>query len=148
MGNKQFSLKFFSFCQSWGVSVLRISLGIIFFWFGMLKILGASPVIDMIKITYSFMPEPAFIIFLGVLEVLIGLGLIFKIYLRTILVIFWLQMLGTLYTFVLAPAILFNDGNIFTLTTLGEFVVKNIVLISAGLVIWGYELSRNSSQNI
>ena len=122
---------------------MRLSLGIVFLWFGMLKISGISPVADMISASYSFMPEPAFILGLGIIEVIIGLGLIFKIYLRTILIMFWLQMLGTFCTFLFAPSLLINGGNIFTLTTLGEFIVKNIVLISAGVVIWGYEAKQD-----
>lgn len=121
-----------------GVWLLRVSLGIVFFWFGILKILGVSPVAELVGATYSFMPAREFLLVLGVWEVIIGLGLIFKIAIRTTIGLLLLQMSGTFLSFILAPEIFFN-GNFFLLTTEGEFVIKNIVLVSAGIVIGGYE---------
>ena len=123
-----------------GVPILRVCLGIVFLWFGALKILGASPVIGLISTAYPFMPYPAFILILGIWEVAIGIGLIFKIALRATLALLWLQMLGTLTALLLAPSLFFSHGSILLLTTEGEFVVKNLVLIAAGMVIGGYEI--------
>jgi uncharacterized membrane protein YkgB len=126
--------------RHWAAPVLRVALGVVFLWFGALKILDLSPVLDLVKETYSFMPYPAFFKFLGWWEVIIGLGLIFKIALRATLALLWLQMAGTLVAPILQPAMFFDGGNIFLLTIAGEFVVKNLVLIAAGLVVGGYEI--------
>ena len=123
-----------------GIPVLRVCLGIVFFWFGALKVLGVSPVAGIIHTAYPFMPYPAFILVLGIWEVLIGIGLIFNIALRATLALLWLQMLGTLTALILAPSLFFADGNIFLLRTEGEFVIKNLVLIAAGMVIGGFEV--------
>lgn len=122
-----------------GIPILRIALGIVFFWFGALKVLNVSPVLDLVRATYPFMPYPEFFIFLGFWEVIIGLGLIFKFWLRATLALLWLQMFGTVLAPIFRPEIFF-DGNIFLLSILGEFVVKNFVLIAASLVIGGYEV--------
>jgi uncharacterized membrane protein YkgB len=124
----------------WAIPALRVALGIVFLWFGALKVFGVSPVLDLVRDTYSFMPYPAFFIFLGAWEMVIGLGLMFKIALRTTLALLWLQMAGTLIAPLLQPGMFFDGGNIFLLTIPGEFVVKNLVLIAAGFVIGGYEV--------
>lgn len=130
--------------HEWGIPVLRVSLGIVFLWFGALKLAGVSPVADLIHATYSFFPTDAFMLLLGIWEALIGLGLIFKIALRTTLFLLWLQMAGTFLAFALNPWIFFQHGNLFLLTADGEFVVKNFVLIAAGLVVGGYSVKNLS----
>jgi putative oxidoreductase len=126
--------------QNWGVIALRIALGIVFLWFGALKIMGSSPVVGLIQTSFPFMPEPYFIRGLGVLEIMIGLGLATGFALRPTLLLFLAQMMGTLTAPLMAPSLFFAKGNILLLTTEGEFVVKNLVLITAGLVIAAYGL--------
>ena len=128
--------------QKYGVHLLRIALGIVFVWFGALKVFGVSPVLHLIQSTYTFLPEPAFLIVLGIWEIIIGIGLIFKIFFRATLLLLWMQMFGTLTAPLLEPSIFFN-GNVFLLTMEGEFVVKNFVLLAASLAIGGYELKEN-----
>jgi len=123
----------------WALPVLRVSLAIVFLWFGLLKLFGVSPVVELIQTSFSFMPYPAFITILGVWEVLIGLGLLFKIAPRVTLPLLWLQMLGTFGSLVLNPGLFFS-GNVFLLTTEGEFVVKNLVLVAASLVIGSHDI--------
>ncbi len=129
--------------RRWGIPLLRIALGVVFLWFGLLKVFGVSPVEYLIKATYSFLPLQPFITFLGVWEVLVGLGLIFGVALRLTLALLWLQMAGTFVSLVLSPTMFFSHGNLFLLTTEGEFVIKNLVLITAGLVIGGHEVKKN-----
>lgn len=131
---------FINHLQMRSVTLLRIALGIVFLWFGALKVFGVSPVADLIKETYSFVPPDAFLLIVGIWEILIGVGLILKLALRVTLALLWIQMLGTFGAPILAPHIFFLNGNPFLLTTEGEFVVKNIVLITAGLVIAGHQV--------
>lgn len=129
-----------SMMRRWGLPLLRVSLGVVFIWFGALKIFGVSPVIEMIHQTYSFFPD-WFITALGIWEVIIGLGLVFRIMLRVTLGFMWMQMAGTFGSILLAPHLFFTAGNPLLLTTDGEFVIKNIVFIAAGIVIGGLEVS-------
>ena len=128
--------------HQWGVQVLRVTLAIVYLWFGLLKIIGATPVVDLVRQTYFFLPTNDFLLILGCWEVLIGVGLISKKCLRTTLALLWLQMVGTFFSLLLAPSLFFLDGNPFLLTVLGEFIIKNIVLTASGLVIGGYEIGR------
>jgi len=130
------------FMRTYGVLVLRIALGIVFVWFGLLKIVDRSPVGELVARTVYWVNPEFFVPFLGYWEVLVGLGLLTGVALRLILLLFWLQMAGTFLVLVLRPGLAFQGGNPLLLTTIGEFVVKNLVLIAAGLVI-GSTLRKN-----
>jgi uncharacterized membrane protein YkgB len=49
-------------------------------------------------------------------------------------------MTGTFAALLLAPSLFFHHGNLLWLTVEGEFVMKNMVLVAAGLVIAGHDL--------
>ena len=95
MFNK-FDRMFIGAMQKWSIPILRVSLAIVFIWFGALKVFGISPVASLVRDTYFFFPEPAFLILLGLWEITIGVGLLFKVVLRVTLFLLWLQMAGTI----------------------------------------------------
>ena len=117
------------------IRVLRISLGAVFVWFGLLKVLGESPVAELVARTVYWISPDRFIPLLGLWEVAVGLGLLFGAALRLTLFLFWLQMAGTFLVLIVRPDVSFSRGNPFLLTMEGEFVIKNLVLIASGLVI-------------
>ncbi|HLE77249.1 MAG TPA: hypothetical protein VJA65_02435 [bacterium] len=121
--------------RDYGITALRVALGIVFVWFGALKVLGRSPVGDLVAGTVYWVDPTWFVTFLGAWEMLVGLGLLAGVALRLVLFLFWLQMGGTLLVLVLRPDLAFQDRNPLLLTTTGEFVIKNLVLIAAGLVV-------------
>ena len=57
------------------------------------------------------------------------------------------HLTGTLLVFVMQPQVAFQHGNPLLLTTEGEFVMKNVVLISAGLVLASRLQTRPVSQS-
>ena len=120
------------------VAALRLTLGLVFLWFGLLKLFDASPVTELLKQTYSFMPPEPFALALGVWEVSVGVGLLVRRALRCTLALLWLHMAGTFVALLLAPSLFFHHGNPLWLTVEGEFVMKNVVLVAAGLVIAGH----------
>jgi putative oxidoreductase len=124
-----------SFLRRHADTALRGALGIVFVWFGALKVIDRSPVAELVADTTLFLPEGFIVPALGVIEVAIGLGLLLGVGLRIVLLLFILQMAGTFVVFITQPGEAFSDGNPLLLTTLGEFVVKNLVLMAAGLVI-------------
>ena len=126
--------------QRHGVKALRVALGLVFLWFGVLKLVDASPVMELLKHTYSFLPLKPFAAALGVWEVLVGAGLHTGRALRWALVLMCLHLAGTFGAMILAPSLFFHRGNPLWLTVEGEFVIKNVVLVAAGLVIAGHEL--------
>ncbi len=123
------------FMAARGVGLLRTTLAIVFIWFGTLKVAGVSPVADLVAGTVYWLRPDVFIPFLGVWEIIVGLGLLWGAALRLVLLLFWLQMAGTFLVLIVRPEIAFQSGNPLLLTVTGEFVIKNLVLIAAGLVI-------------
>jgi uncharacterized membrane protein YkgB len=131
-----------NFMERYGVTVLRIALAVVFVWFGALKVIDRSPVEDLVKDTIyppfggrGFLPEDTFLVVIGVWEIIIGVGLLVPVLLRLTLALFWLQMAGTFLSLIILPGRAFQDGNPLLLDVTGEFIVKNLVLIAAGLVI-------------
>jgi len=123
------------FLRRVAVPVLRISLGVVFMWFGLLKFLEVSPVSELVARTVYWVDPDVIVPVLGAFEVTVGMLLLLGRALRLTLFLFVLQMLGTFLTFFVLPNVTFRDGNPFLLTVEGEFVVKNLVLISAALVV-------------
>ena len=124
-----------AFLERTALPLLRISLGLVFVWFGVLKIAGETPVTELVADTVYWVDPSWFVPLLGVFEVVVGLGLLFGRLLRIVLALFALQMMGTFLVLVIQPEVAFQDGSPLLLTTEGEFVIKNLVLLSAGLVI-------------
>lgn len=123
-----------------GILYLRISLGIIFFWFGFLKFFpGLSPAnqiatITISKLTFGIIQPHVSIIILAGWETLIGIGLISGKFLRITLFLLFSQMIGTMTPLILFPAETFTRFP-FAPTLEGQYIIKNLVLISAGLVV-------------
>jgi len=125
------------FMTAFGTRILRVCLGVVFVWFGLLKVIGKSPVAALVAQTVYWVPPEAFVPFLGIWEMAVGIGLLWARAMRLTLLLFWLQMAGTFLVLVLRPDIAFQEGHPLLLTTEGEFVIKNLVLIAAGLVVGG-----------
>ncbi len=123
------------FLQRWSITLLRLSVGVVFIWFGALKVFDVTPVADLVADTVYWVDPDWFVPFLGVFEIVVGVGLIAGRALRVVLGLFTLQMAGTFLVLIVQPDVAFRDGNPLLLTVEGEFVVKNLVLLAAGMVV-------------
>ena len=123
-----------------GIPLLRVSLGIAFFWFGFLKFFpGMSPAQDLAThtievMTFGIVKPGVSIVVLALWETMIGLGLMFGVYLRATLFLLFTQMMGTLTPLVLFPHDAFTHIP-YAPTLEGQYIIKNLILISAGLVV-------------
>lgn len=123
-----------------GVTLLRISLGVVFFWFGVLKFFpGLSPAQDLATrtmdlLTFGLLPATVSIPLLAGWECLIGLGLITGLFMRATLLLLFMQMLGTITPIFLFPGEVFAAVP-YAPTLEGQYIIKNLVLVSAGMVI-------------
>jgi uncharacterized membrane protein YkgB len=122
-----------------GRRLLRWALGIIFIWFGALKAAGMSPAADLVEATVAWMPlisPPAFVVVLGVWEVLIGACLLIRPLIRLAILLLFLQMGGTFLPLVMLPEVTFTVPP-FGLTLEGQYIIKNLLIIAAALVVGG-----------
>lgn len=119
-----------------GVWLLRWTLGVIFIWFGALKPFGLSPAQDLVSNTVYWVDPGWFVPLLGWWEVAIGVGLLFKPLIRPAIALLFLQMPGTFLPLILLPQVTFTRMP-FGLTLEGQYIIKNLVLIAAALVVGG-----------
>lgn len=120
------------YCQP----LMRYSIALIFIWFGLLKPLGMSPEEELIKRTVYWVSPQIFLPVLGWWEVAVGLCLLHRPLIRIALLLLLLQLPGTMLPLLLLPEICFTHPP-FGLTLEGQYIVKNIFLVSAAFMIGG-----------
>lgn len=129
------------FMRRFGHGALRYSLAVIFIWFGLLKPFGLSPAEGLIIQTVDWMPLLAaetWVAVIGWWEVAIGVLFLFRPTLRFAIGLLALQMVGTFMPLVILPSVTFQDGRVpYGLTLEGQYIVKNLLIISAALVVGG-----------
>jgi putative oxidoreductase len=124
----------------YSVDVLRISLGLVFLTFGVLKFFpGLSPAQDLAGrtvaiLTFGLVPDDSAVMMVATLETTIGLLLVTGRWLRLGIALLIVAMVGILSPLVLLPDELFR-GRIYAPTLEGQYVLKDVVLLSAAFVI-------------
>ncbi len=122
------------------LSLLRISIGLIYLWFGALKFFhGYSPAEDLAintinKLTFGLIPQPVNIILLATWECVVGVLLIAGLWLRTVLMFLFAHMICTFTPMLFFPAVSFKYAP-YGFTLVGQYIMKNIIIICAALVI-------------
>ena len=125
--------------------LLRISLALVFIWFGALKPFRISPADDLIQRTVYWFDPDVFIPILGAWEVLIGACLLMRPLIRVAILLLFLQMPGTFLPLVLLPDVCFTHVP-WAPTLEGQYIIKNLVLISAAIVVGGTVRRNSTSQ--
>lgn len=130
-----------AFMRRWGILALRVSLGVVFIWFGILKPLGLSPAEPLVLATVDWMPlfeAQTWVAIIGWWEVLIGVAFLFRRTLRVAIALLALQMAGTFMPLVMLTEVTFQAGHVpYAPTMEGQYIIKNLLIISAALVVGG-----------
>ena len=133
--------------RRWGIPALRTSLAVIFIWFGILKPLGLSPAAPMVLATVAWLPAGDARLWLDLIgwwEVLIGVTFLFRGTVRLAIALLALQMIGTFLPLVILPGVTFQPGRFpYAPTMEGQYVIKNLLIISAALVVGGTARHRD-----
>ncbi|MGE5944833.1 MAG: doxx family protein [Flavobacteriales bacterium] len=125
--------------------LLAISIGIIYVWFGFLKFFPElSPADGLAKhtirfLTFGLIPENISILMLAIIEVGIGLCLLFNFKLKTVVCIAIIHLILTFIPVLFFPEVSFAKAP-FVLTLVGQYIIKNIVIISALFFIYPIEI--------
>lgn len=123
-----------------GITLLRLSLGVIFLWFGVQKFFpGLSSAEGLATrtisvLTFGVLAPDVSLPVLATWECAIGLGLLTGRFLRVTLVLLFAQMAGTFLPLIFFP------HQTFTIIPWvpnleGQYIIKNLVLVSAALVV-------------
>jgi putative oxidoreductase len=115
--------------------LLRLAIGAVFIWFGALKLNNSTPVADFVANTLPWFNRAWLVPALGAFEVAIGIALLSGRFVTLVCAALVAHLTGTFLSLIMQPDVTFQHGNPLMLTTEGEFVVKNLVFIAAGLVI-------------
>lgn len=129
------------------IPLLRLSLALVYIWFGALKLAGVSPVASLVAQTAHPVPKKIAVPLMGLWELVIGLGLLLRLALRPTLLLLFLQITGTFMTAIRRPQRIFQANNPLLLTKEGEFLLKNLVLLSAGLAVAGSSKTEESEED-
>lgn len=118
--------------------MLVISIGIVYLWFGALKFFpGVSPAEALAKetlslLTFRLVPSHISYFLLALWEVTIGIFLILNLRKKFIIYLGMLHILFTFTPLVLLPGVSFNIVPV-TLTIVGQYIIKNLIIFSAFL---------------
>lgn len=129
------------------IKLMRLSLGIIFIWYGMLKFFPTlSPAEDLaiktIDIMFFHLIDGSLSIkLLAILEVAIGIGFLSGYYTKLVTIIFLGHMLCTFAPLFILPELSFTHAP-YAFTLVGQYIVKNIVFILVGVMIYQNETKR------
>jgi uncharacterized membrane protein YkgB len=123
-----------------GVPVVRVALGIVFLWFGVLKFFpNLSPAEDLAArtievLTFGAVRPDVSLPVLATWESFIGIGLILNRWMRGVLFLLAVQMAGTFTPLLLFPS---ETWTVFPIapTLEGQYIIKNLVLIGAAMVV-------------
>ena len=121
--------------------LLRISIGLIYVWFGMLKFFpDLSPAEELAKstidlLTFHLIPTSLSYRILAVWETLIGALLILNFSRRIVIQLALFHMFGTFTPLFLVSDMVFG-ANPITLTLVGQYIMKNLVIVSGLIVIY------------
>jgi len=130
--------------DSFGIKFARLAIGIVFIWFGALKMIGTlSPAYDLVAATIYWLTPEIIIPLIGLWEVAIGVAFLFPPLTRLALVLLAGQMPATFLPLVLLPEVCFTVFP-FGLTLEGQYIIKNLVIIACALIIGGTALRKES----
>jgi putative oxidoreductase len=119
------------------IDALRVSLGLVFLGFGVLKFFpGMSPAEDLAirtveTLTFGIVPGSAALVVTAVMECFVGLTLVSGKLLRTGLAVLGVSLIGIMAPLVLFTADLFPGAP----TLEAQYVLKDVVLVTAGMVV-------------
>jgi uncharacterized membrane protein YkgB len=121
---------------------LRIAMAVVYIWFGGLKVFGLSPAHDLVVRTITYFFPPQMVPVLGYWEVAIGVCFLFRKTLPLAIGLFALHVPGTM-----TPLAVLRDLSFvqfpFVPSMVGQYIVKNLVLIGAVITIGRAVLVEN-----
>ena len=125
---------------SGSAAALRISIGLVYLWFGMLKFFpDVSPAEDLARntihcLTFGLVPDQISVLLLAIWEVAVGVLLITGLFRSIALRVTLVHILCTFVPILCFPELIFQNVPL-VLTLLGQYIVKNIIILAALLVL-------------
>ncbi len=137
MSIENFDLRLIRLSKDFFIPVARFGLFVVFFWFGILKVIGLSPASGLVQRlfeqTITFMDFGTFLVLFGLFECLIGVLFLIRGAERVVIPLLFIHMITTFGPLVLLPEETWSGVMVPTLE--GQYIIKNLVLIAAAIGI-------------
>lgn len=137
MDIRKTDVKFIHFFRRVSVPLARFGLFVIFFWFGLLKVIGLSPASGLVQrlfeTTIPWMPFATFLVIFGLFEMLIGLLFLIHGAERIVIPLLLIHMITTIMPLFLLTEETWSGFLVPTLE--GQYIIKNIALVAAAFGI-------------
>ena len=129
------------------VLLSRIALFVIYFWFGILKVIGISPASGLVQELFketlgpmlnvlhlSFISPNMFVVVFGIIEVIIGILFIIPGKEKWAIYTLFIHMVTTMLPLFFLKASAWQYIMVPTLE--GQYIIKNIALIACAFTVW------------
>lgn len=130
-------IELINFFRQVSLPFARFGLFVIFFWFGLLKVIGLSPASELVKHlfenTISWISFDVFIIVFGLFEMIIGILFMIKGTERIVIPFLLIHMITTFLPLFILPKETWSGFLIPTLE--GQYIIKNLALIACAFGI-------------
>ncbi len=136
--------KIFDAFHRHGHKVHRLSLGFIFVWYGLLKPFGEKTTTSLLANTIYFFPPEFVLPLLGWWEVAIGICLIYRPLVRFSIILQFIRIPGTILALYMHPEVCFVHIPLVP-SPEGQYLIKDIVILFAGIAIAGTVYSEKTS---
>lgn len=134
---RNIDIKIIHFFRKISMPIARFGLFVVFFWFGILKVIGLSPASGLVQALFTetvpWMSFSTFIVFFGLFECLIGILFLFRGYERIVIPLLFFHMATTFMPLILLQQ---ETWSRFLVPTLeGQYIIKNLVIIATAIGI-------------
>ena len=115
----------------------KLAIFVVFFWFGVLKVIGDSPANPLVKnlteSTLPFLTFSQFIICFGIFEMAIGITFLIPKLERVAIFLLAVHMITTFLPLVMLPFVTWQSFAVPTLE--GQYIIKNLAIIGLAMGI-------------
>jgi len=147
---QNFDIHFIHRLQKLEVPLARTAIFIVYFWFGLLKLIGVSPATPLVqalfKKTIVFIPFDTFYILFAIFEVVIGLLFLIHGFKRLGIFLLALHLIATVLPLIFLPELTWQAFLVPTLE--GQYILKNILIAASAVVVGARLLPRPAEPNI
>ncbi len=134
---EKFDARFIALLKRLSLPLARVALFVVFFWFGILKIIGTSPanpmVMDLMHATLPFMTWEVFIVMFSIYEMIIGISFLIPKLERFAIALLFPHMIMTILPLIFLPDMTWQG--FLTPTLEGQYIIKNLVIIALAVGI-------------
>ncbi|MES2023555.1 MAG: hypothetical protein V4439_02630 [Patescibacteria group bacterium] len=123
--------------RNWALPFGRFAIFVVYFWFGILKVLSLSPanplVAGLLERTLPGVSFGTFIVALGIFEMILGVIFLIPKMERLAIFLLVLHMIMVIMPLFLLPSVTWQAFMVPTLE--GQYIIKNILIVALAIVI-------------